>query len=61
MILPQLNLANFRGFEQIEIKFEKDVNVIAGVNGVGKSAILHALTAAAVAGKIAVPEEPHNP
>ena len=43
MIIEQLNLANFRGFEQIELKFEKDVNVIAGVNGVGKSGILVAL------------------
>ena len=60
MILHQLNLANFRGFEQIEIQFEKDVNVIAGVNGVGKSAILRALTAA-VAGQIPVPEKQDNP
>jgi energy-coupling factor transporter ATP-binding protein EcfA2 len=43
MIVRQLNLANFRGFEQIELKFDEGVNVIAGVNGVGKSAILAAL------------------
>ncbi len=40
MKLEQLNLANFRGFEQIELRFEPDVNVIAGVNGVGKSGLL---------------------
>ncbi len=40
MKLEQLNLVNFRGFEQIELKFEPDVNVIAGVNGVGKSGLL---------------------
>ena len=43
MIVHQLNLANFLGFEQIELQFEPDVNVIAGVNGVGKSGILQAL------------------
>ena len=45
MKVEQLNLANFRCFEQIELAFEPDVNVIAGVNGVGKSAILQGLAA----------------
>jgi predicted ATP-dependent endonuclease of OLD family len=44
VIVHGLSLANFRGFEQIELAFEPDVNVIAGVNGVGKSGILQALT-----------------
>jgi predicted ATP-binding protein involved in virulence len=44
MILEQLSLANFRGFEQIDLTFDPKVTVIAGVNGVGKSGILHALT-----------------
>lgn len=43
MILHKLNLANFRAFEQIEIEFERGLNVIAGVNGVGKTAILDAI------------------
>jgi predicted ATP-binding protein involved in virulence len=43
--LQTLNLANYRGFEQLEITFQPDVNVIAGVNGVGKSSVLHALRA----------------
>ncbi|OGV65522.1 MAG: hypothetical protein A2498_08350 [Lentisphaerae bacterium RIFOXYC12_FULL_60_16] len=43
MILHTLNLANYRAFEQIEIEFENDVTIIAGVNGVGKSAILDAI------------------
>ena len=43
MIVHQLSLTNFRGFEQIELQFEPDMNVIAGVNGVGKSGILQAL------------------
>ena len=44
MILEQLSLANFRGFEQIDLLFDPKVTVIAGVNGVGKSGILYALT-----------------
>ncbi|WP_050525666.1 AAA family ATPase [Pseudorhodobacter aquimaris] len=46
MKLKKLVLANFRGFEQIDLDFSDDVTVIAGVNGVGKSGILKALTAA---------------
>ena len=46
MKLERLTLANFRGFDQIDLEFEKDVTVIAGVNGVGKSAILSALVSA---------------
>ena len=43
MRVERLSLANFRGFEQIELSFEDDLTVIAGVNGVGKSAILNAI------------------
>ncbi|WP_334169784.1 AAA family ATPase [Zoogloea sp.] len=46
MKLRKLVLANFRGFEQIDIDFEDSVTVIAGVNGVGKSGVLKALTSA---------------
>ena len=46
MKLKKITLANFRGFEQIDIDFEDDVTVIAGVNGVGKSGVLNALTRA---------------
>ncbi|QDT24813.1 recombination protein F [Gimesia panareensis] len=45
MILKKINLVNYRGFEQIEFDFHERVTVIAGVNGVGKSGILLALTA----------------
>ena len=45
MILEKLSLANFRGFEQLDLTFDPRVTVIAGVNGVGKSGILHTLTA----------------
>jgi predicted ATP-binding protein involved in virulence len=43
MIIEELGLAHYRGFEQIDLKFDPRVTVIAGVNGVGKSGILHAI------------------
>lgn len=43
MKLRKLTLANFRGFDQIDLDFAEDVTVIAGVNGVGKSGVLKAL------------------
>ncbi|TAL93942.1 MAG: DUF2813 domain-containing protein [Rhodanobacter sp.] len=46
MKLKKLTIANFRGFEQIDLEFSDDVTVIAGVNGVGKSGVLRALTSA---------------
>lgn len=43
MILKKLKLINFRGYKNIEIDFNKDMNVIIGKNDVGKSTILEAL------------------
>lgn len=43
MKLQALSLAHCGGFEQLDIAFEPDVTLIAGVNGVGKSTVLHAL------------------
>ncbi len=43
MKLQSLNLVHCGGFEQLEIDFEPDVTLIAGVNGVGKSTLLRAL------------------
>jgi predicted ATP-binding protein involved in virulence len=43
MKLDSLSLANCGGFEQLDMGFEPDVTLIAGVNGVGKSTVLHAL------------------
>lgn len=42
MKVKKLTLANFRGFDQIDIEFG-DLTVIAGVNGSGKSGILSAI------------------
>jgi len=43
MKLTSLSLAHCGGFEQLDIAFEPDVTLIAGVNGVGKSTVLQAL------------------
>jgi predicted ATP-binding protein involved in virulence len=44
MIVKKLRLRNFRAFDRLIINFEHDITVIAGVNGVGKSTILEALS-----------------
>lgn len=44
MKLERLSLVHCGGFEQLDIDFESDVTLIAGVNGVGKSTLLRALT-----------------
>jgi predicted ATP-binding protein involved in virulence len=46
MKLDRLTVANFRGLEQIDLGFEADVTVVAGVNGAGKSGVLKVLAAA---------------
>ncbi|AUZ25327.1 OLD family endonuclease [Bacillus subtilis] len=43
MILRKLKLKNFRGYESVEVNFNKNLNVIIGRNDVGKSTILDAL------------------
>jgi predicted ATP-binding protein involved in virulence len=43
MKLERLSLANYRGFDQVDLKCESDVTLISGVNGVGKSALLSAI------------------
>jgi predicted ATP-binding protein involved in virulence len=40
MKLERLSLANYRGFDQVDLYCEPDITLIAGVNGVGKSALL---------------------
>jgi len=43
MKIEKLKLNNFRGYKNIEITFDKDLNVIIGKNDIGKSTILEAL------------------
>lgn len=43
MLLRELKLKNFRLFSQIEIRFSEQVNIINGMNGVGKTSVLESL------------------
>ncbi len=43
MKINRIDLTNFRGIEKLSLDFSDRVNVLVGVNGVGKSAVLDAL------------------
>jgi len=43
MKLDKISLANFKGFEQLDLDFQPNVTVLAGINGIGKSSILLAI------------------
>jgi len=43
MQINHLTLTNFRAFEQVEFDFQPGMNLIVGINGVGKSSVLDAL------------------
>lgn len=43
MKLERLSLSNCGGFKQLDIDFEPDVTLIAGVNGIGKSTLLRVI------------------
>lgn len=43
MKVTKLKLANLRAIEAAQFRFQAGFNVIVGVNGVGKSSVLHAL------------------
>jgi predicted ATP-binding protein involved in virulence len=44
MRVEQLELTNFRGIRQISLEFPTQTTVLVGINGVGKSAVLDAIT-----------------
>lgn len=44
MIVTRLKLANLRAIEAAEFHFQPGVNLIVGINGVGKSTVLHAIS-----------------
>ena len=44
MRVQRLTLTNYRGFQQLDIRFGGNITVLAGVNGCGKSAVLRALS-----------------
>ncbi|MDD2913949.1 MAG: AAA family ATPase [Gallionella sp.] len=43
MKIKQLQIENFRGIESLPLVFHENVNVIAGVNGCGKSSVIDCL------------------
>ncbi|VXD23034.1 AAA family ATPase [Planktothrix paucivesiculata] len=43
MEIHRLTLTTFRGFKQAEFEFEPGMNLLVGINGVGKSTVLDAL------------------
>jgi len=46
MKLEKITIENFRCFESLTIGFEEDINVIVGINGAGKTALLDAISTA---------------
>ena len=46
MIIKKLRLYNFRCFEDFEIVFDEKLTVIVAENGMGKSAVLDAISIA---------------
>lgn len=43
MFIDGIKLKNFRGLEKIELSFDEHINLLVGVNGVGKSSVLEAM------------------
>ncbi len=43
MLIRKLTLTNFRGYTQAEFEFMQGLNLLVGINGVGKTSVLEAL------------------
>ena len=43
MFIDEVTLKNFRGLGDIELHFDEHINLLVGVNGVGKSSVLEAM------------------
>ncbi len=43
MYISKIKIKNFKCYDNYEMKFNKDLNVIVGANDVGKSTILEAI------------------
>lgn len=47
MLIHNIKLQNFRAFETLEVKFDSQMTVLVGENGVGKTTVLEAAAIAA--------------
>src|SRR5687767_9583018 len=43
MVIRKLTLTNFRAYTHAEFEFQQGINLLVGVNGVGKTSVLDAL------------------
>jgi predicted ATP-binding protein involved in virulence len=43
MFIDEIKLENFRGLGEIELNFDEHINLLVGVNGIGKSSVLEAM------------------
>lgn len=43
MFIDEVKLKNFRGLGKVELNFDEHINLLVGVNGVGKSSVLEAM------------------
>jgi predicted ATP-binding protein involved in virulence len=46
MKIDKIRLKNFRAYQEIELEFHPNFNIVIGINGTGKTAVLEALTIA---------------
>lgn len=64
MYLKSVELKNFRAYEQLSLKLDKQLTVLVGVNGSGKTALLDSIATALgsfIAGLDAIPSNGINP
>jgi len=43
VFINEIQLKNFRGLDNIELNFDEHINLLVGINGVGKSSVLEAM------------------
>ena len=48
MLLKKLKITNFCGFASLEVEFGPGMNIIAGLNGAGKTSLLKAILECAI-------------
>ena len=56
MNINRMSLKNFMNFEQMDFQLNRSFNIIIGINGKGKSTLLHAIRIACGAYLLGIPE-----